>query len=158
MTYSYAGPPLERVARVACHPSIFGRGWRHPSWNASLDLCLNICLLKIMLKLLSKPKLMSIKILGEAGYRCPHLLLNCATRPEKSLTEALPLVEYLTHQLDLRFIANVSPSSMPIKKNVYSHKLTLLDSMVGFLQSNKNIFQTVHLIGTVRLTSPKLII
>ena len=67
------------------------------------------------------------------------------------------LVEYLTHQLDLRFIANVSPSSMPIKKNVYSHKLTLLDSMVGFLQSNKNIFQTVHLIGTVRLTSPKLI-
>ena len=28
-----SGPPLERVARVACHPSIFGSGWRHPSWN-----------------------------------------------------------------------------------------------------------------------------
>ena len=26
-----SGPPLEQVARVACHLLIFGRGWRHPS-------------------------------------------------------------------------------------------------------------------------------
>ena len=48
-----------------------------------------------MLKLLLKPKLMSIKVLEEGGYRCPHLLLNCATRPGKTLTEALLINEIM---------------------------------------------------------------
>ena len=50
---------------------------------------LDCCMVSHMLKLLSKPKLMAIKILGETSFRCPQLLQNCATRPEKSLTEAL---------------------------------------------------------------------